>query len=288
MFPSFCSFTFISGSNHDQRSLPPFFLGRRIVGLAFTCGLGGATALEGFVGFCMGCWMFGFLIKFGLVSPYIYQVFTNIKVETTAQWEEMNRRLHEAPLQAVHVPFDAEHPTQVDYKFQPKTDDQIREDFHMIKHVKISHFIMCMGLIGFADAYKLATPGLGVPAPVYYALGLFAAAVWFVITVLYLLKMLMYSNKVRKEWMSPVSKSAFVTPWVCVTLLSFLIESKSNPLAHVAYWIGAPMTFLLSIIVVGDWIANRSDLEHINAVRLEFVRVSFACLRAARAACLII
>jgi hypothetical protein len=31
-----------------------------------------------------------------------------------------------------------------------------REDFHVIKHVKITHFIMHMGLVGTACAWKAA------------------------------------------------------------------------------------------------------------------------------------
>ncbi len=33
------------------------------VGLAFACALGAAAAMEGFLGFCLGCWMFGLAIE---------------------------------------------------------------------------------------------------------------------------------------------------------------------------------------------------------------------------------
>jgi hypothetical protein len=43
----------------------------KYVGLAFTVGLAGASGLEGLIGFCLGCWMFGLAVRFGLVSPRV-------------------------------------------------------------------------------------------------------------------------------------------------------------------------------------------------------------------------
>lgn len=34
--------------------------------------------------FCLGCWMFGLMIKFGLVKDSVYQTFINSKVEVSA------------------------------------------------------------------------------------------------------------------------------------------------------------------------------------------------------------
>ena len=38
---------------------------------------------------------------------------------------------------------------------QDKTDDFTREDFHLIKHVKITHFQIMMGIAGTACAWKV-------------------------------------------------------------------------------------------------------------------------------------
>ena len=43
----------------------------KYLGLAFTIGLAGAAGLEGFIGFCLGCWMFGLAIRFGFASPRV-------------------------------------------------------------------------------------------------------------------------------------------------------------------------------------------------------------------------
>jgi hypothetical protein len=43
----------------------------KYLGLAFTIGLAGAAGLEGFIGFCLGCWMFGLAIRFGFVTPRV-------------------------------------------------------------------------------------------------------------------------------------------------------------------------------------------------------------------------
>lgn len=41
-----------------------------------------------------------------------------------------------------------ERPACLRARVQAKTDDMTKEDFHIIKHVKISHFIMHMGITG--------------------------------------------------------------------------------------------------------------------------------------------
>lgn len=58
-----------------------------IVGLSFACALGVASALEGFLGFCLGCWMFGLMIRFGIVPRSIYMVYANTRAEQQYTWE---------------------------------------------------------------------------------------------------------------------------------------------------------------------------------------------------------
>lgn len=41
--------------------------------------LAGATFLQGFVDFCLGCFIFGYLIRFGLVSKSIYRLHANTR-----------------------------------------------------------------------------------------------------------------------------------------------------------------------------------------------------------------
>lgn len=67
-FASFCGwmFSFLAFLFH---LLAVHVFELKYVALSFTCGLAVATGLEGFVGFCLGCWMFKMAIRMGLVAP---------------------------------------------------------------------------------------------------------------------------------------------------------------------------------------------------------------------------
>ena len=59
------------------------------------------------------------------------------------------KRLHLPPPQrrTMHLLGEAT-PLAIDYKYKDKSDDHTRDDFHILKHVKITHFLMHMGLAG--------------------------------------------------------------------------------------------------------------------------------------------
>ncbi|PNH09480.1 Glutaredoxin-C6 [Tetrabaena socialis] len=238
------------------------------VGLALTCVLGLCALLEAALYFCVACWMFGLAIRFGFMSDGVYTTFINSKVEAEYTHEEMNRRLNEGAPQILVKSFDDAHPLKVDYKYKNKTEEMTREDFHLIKHVKLTHFVMHLGFVGLACAWRAADPlstGLGLPAAVWYSIGIASAIWYFTWVVLYLAKMAMYPKKVAKELNHNISGSCFALPWVVLVLFAFLENERDPAFAKVLFWIGAPVSLLLSIVWVGGWIAAKKELEHVNA-----------------------
>lgn len=240
----------------------------KYVGLAFTCGLAGAAGLEGLIGFCLGCWMFGLAIRFGLVSPQVYMVYTSSRDEADYTWHDVNKRLGEARPDATTKTFGGgKQATSIDYRYKAKTVDMTREDFEVVRHTKVAHFGMHMGLAALALVWQLAAdvlPG-GVSRVVYWAIALGTATLFTMWAVLYLLRALSYPHKIHNEWMDPLRNNFFGAPFVTLMLYAALVAPHSLPLAKVLFWVGAPTTLLLSIIRVGDWIATRKDLEHFNA-----------------------
>ncbi|KXZ47349.1 hypothetical protein GPECTOR_36g72 [Gonium pectorale] len=266
-FASFCAvmfgalaFFFFLVSDHEGKLVN--------VGLAFTCAFGMAALLDSVVDFCLGCWMFGLMIRFGLVSDTVYQTFIDSKAEVEYTYDDMNKRLNEGAPQILIRHFDDANPLVIDYKYKTKTDDMTREDFHPIKHVKLTHFVMHLGFVGLACAWNAADPvhsGLGVPAAVWYSVGIASAIWYFLWVVLYLLKMVMYPRKVAKELAHNINGNCFALPWVTLVLFAFIERERDPAFAKVLFWIGAPTSLLISIIWVAGWIALKKELEHVNA-----------------------
>lgn len=239
----------------------------RYAGLAFTIALAGATGLNA-AGWCAGCWMFGLGVQFGLLPQSIYKVFTSVRAEAQYTWEEANKVLDlpEPTIKTKNL-IDVTVPTTVDYVYKDKSDDYGPQDFHIIKHVKITHFLALMGTAGLACTWKLASSSsqfMNAPQSVYWSIALGTAAVYLVFLVLYLTKCVLYPQKVIKEWQCPLRGNSFVVPSIILVLFAYLIQDYNIIAARVFFWIGAPTSLFVSLLKWGSWIGVRKDMEHVN------------------------
>ncbi|KAG1668505.1 hypothetical protein FOA52_012099 [Chlamydomonas sp. UWO 241] len=238
------------------------------VGLAFSAMLAVATGLECFLGFCLGCFFFGLMIQFGLMPKNVYQLYTSIAPEVAYTYEEMNKRINdpEPTRKTVHL-IGKDTPLSIDYKYKTKTDDFTKEDFNIIKHVKIADFMMFLSLNGVAAAWYIASYNFTLYAPtaVAYAITLFSAFTYTIWVALYICKMVLYPQKVMKEWQCTLRSNSFVLPFTCLVIFAFLVADQNMIFARVLFWIGAPIGLLLSFIKVGGWLSVRRDMEHVNA-----------------------
>lgn len=234
------------------------------VGLAFTIGLAGATGMEGFLGFCLGCVFFSIGVDLGVFPANVYSVHLNSRAEAEYTWNENNKRLNEGEPQKRSKPFDPEQPTAVDLAYKAKTDDMTREDFSPVKHVKITHWIMHASLVMLAVTWSVASDVINAPNTIWHVLGI-AAATWYTgFLGLYLLRTARFPRKMCKEWMCNLRGNAFFLPLLCLPLYAYLISPWSIKFARFLFWLGAGPTMALSIVRVGDWIAHRKELEHLN------------------------
>lgn len=63
------------------------FLSPRFVAFVLQAMLAAATFLQGFVNFCAGCFIFGYLVQFGLVSKAVFRMHVNTR------WEKCRGRV---------------------------------------------------------------------------------------------------------------------------------------------------------------------------------------------------
>lgn len=114
------------------------------------------AALEAFVNFCAGCWVFGHAIHYGIVPDTIYMVHINTLPETKYAWTEWTKAVCPPEPQRHREPF-RDHPaaTRIDLTYKTgKTDDWEREDFAVVKHSKIMFFSSVMGVVALPAMFK--------------------------------------------------------------------------------------------------------------------------------------
>ena len=153
----------------------------------------GFAALEGFLNFCAGCFVFSYLVKWGIISELVYRPYTDL-IETfvyTRNLMDSRKGLKELPgvtkdsipsqdtsLMGWRRRIPDYTPTPIvvkmaerkngmhsdldlDYKF-PKFDDTVREKFGP-QYFQIQNFSIPLAISGFAAVLRYVNPVLHVP-----------------------------------------------------------------------------------------------------------------------------
>lgn len=208
------------------------------VGMLFFAGLAGASALDGWVGFCLGCWMFKLVGGFINVDPSAKCDTIQEEFKETKLWQR--RRLNEGPSK-LNIKYAPEKPEErrLPYVYKVKTDDQKKEDFDVIKHDSPQFFVIGLALAGLALCWKFYVQ-FGCPAATTTAcpnhtdqqwegLGVFAAVVFCALLLLYVVKFLLYPYKVAKDWDHPIRSNAFgLVPLNLLAFSFLLVDTKHD------------------------------------------------------------
>jgi hypothetical protein len=127
------------------------------------------AALEGFLNFCAGCWVFGHAIRLRLVPDTVYMVHINTLPETKYAWEEWTKVVHPArPVRQRQRFAGRAKPTTVDLRYKTgKSDDLEREDFAYVRHSKAAFFSSVVGVAAVPALFKFMSmsPRSGLARP---------------------------------------------------------------------------------------------------------------------------
>lgn len=227
------------------------------------------SGLEAFVNFCAGCWVFGHAIRFGIIPDTIYMVHINTLPETKYTWDDFTKRINPPAPEHVREHFrDYPQPTRIDLHYKTnKTTDWEREDFEIIKHSKIAFFSSVIGVVAVPALFKFMsmTPRFATPDLVWQVLTVLSLVYTVIFTAPYILKMILYPRKVRSEWQHPAMNNAFSIPSMVLIVYAFLATGNySTPLARVLWWAGYSTSFVLSVIIVGNWLSTMRHDGHVN------------------------
>lgn len=96
----------------------------------------------------------------------------------------------------------------------------------------------------------------------------------------YLAKAWRFPRKVFKEWLCPLRSNAFVIPPATLVLIAFCTTGRFDgaaTLAKVLYWIGAPATLALSLLLAARWVTEAHSAEHLNPAWLLPPTACYVC-----------
>lgn len=238
------------------------------------------AALEGFIGFCMGCWVFGKAIMLGIIPSTIYGISMNKLGEQAWTWDENMGRHDPAPADAkeittlTHTWHDSE-PMVTDVTAKLGKDDAARRrDFNPVKHIRFGFYSMLLSLAGAAHMWRQLAVGSAVGTPyqiqgpelVWKILIAIAAAFWLVFTSLIVAKAFRYPSRIIKEFWTPGESSQASYPFLVLVVFSNTLSSVEgyNTLSRALLWAGAGPMLALALLRVADMFASPSDEDSLN------------------------
>ena len=131
-----------------------------------------------------------------------------------------------------------------------------------VRNLPVNLFASVMSLSGLALAWRLAHGKLGVPGLVGEAIGAFAAAVFVLLALGYLVKLIRHPDAVHAEFHHPVAGNFFGTIVISILLLAAVAEPYSASAAHAIWTVGALATFALCYVVVSRLLKGQVDVSH--------------------------
>ena len=127
-----------------------------------------------------------------------------------------------------------------------------------LKHYPVPLFGMVMGLAGLTLAMHAGESAFGMGSQMSTGLYYFTGAVFLLISVGYLAKMVVHPGAVAAEWRHPVRLSFFPAIAISLLLLAVATLERNLALAHGLWIAGTLLQFVLTIAVVSNWIGTRS------------------------------
>lgn len=259
------------------------------------------AALETFFNFCAGCYVFGWLVTWGIVKTSIYQPYTDsyeytqyAVTEYSAKlgWVEgivekgsspagdkstlgWRRKLLDERYRPNHLPLPRsqhvrellapnQESTIVDlrYKF-PKFEDTQREKWSW-KYVSFPDFASCMGTSGFALMLKFAQMEFKMQSAIWKAAALIAAIHFGILLLCLVAKAIFWPKKLFMDFQQPMKRNASGLIPIIFIVFSGLAININHNLAMTMFWCGAPACVVSVVVTFSYYMKNRQNAATYN------------------------
>eukprot|EP00760_Papus_ankaliazontas_P037456 PhM_4_TR8469/c2_g1_i3/m.47352 len=267
---------------------------QEIGGSVFLGILAFAASLEGFFNFCIGCFVFSWAVRLGIVSKDVYRPYTDTaqmifytvtEMHTKLGWGKLEgvatgdrpaanpdlvgwrRRLGKQyvpePQRVLPIANGPKSVLDVAYKF-PKTDDTTRERFSA-RYVEFDDFGMVLGIGGLAAAFRMMYDVRDdTPKELWMTLAIMAAAIYGLLLLCMIYKCIVVPNRLWMDMMHPMKRNGLSAILLCNMLFAFLLRDYNDTLRHIMYWAGVPAAWVHLVWTMMSWVKNHHTGDHIT------------------------
>jgi tellurite resistance protein len=134
-----------------------------------------------------------------------------------------------------------------------------------IKHFPVSFFSMILGMAGFTIASQKAEQVLQMPIHFSWYVLMLTSAIFTIISIIYLVKIIRFKDDVKNEFNHPIKLSFFPTFSISLLLLSVAFLSVNISISKYLWVFGAIIHFIFTIKIISIWIQHtKFELKHMN------------------------
>jgi tellurite resistance protein len=134
-----------------------------------------------------------------------------------------------------------------------------------LKNFSISFFAIVLGLVGFTLVLQKIESILNFSFPVYNYSLYFTLAVFLIISLIYIAKIIKYPEEIKKEFFHPIKINFFPLLAKIFLILSVIYLSIDMSYSKSFWIVGAILQFIFSIVILSIWIRNsKLEFHHLS------------------------
>jgi len=266
-------FAALCGIMFSMSAMLGYFLGPFWLGPLFSFMLAGAAGMEGFLGFCVGCWFFeNLLVPFNIVdNDFINKASSQVPLERKKFQDRFVRKSWESEEKenGTYRPFKkfkgyAPANTSVGrpllVKYSDKTEHYREDDVNYFTHCKLSYMLPGLGWAAVAATFKqLYLQGL-VPDQYPWVLmtivGIVLFGTW---AAFYMTKLVINPMRVIKDFEHKHDRYYAAGITIALILFGYLAQRENDDIARGLFWVGAMGNLFLTL-----WLLTRTFIHPIS------------------------
>ncbi len=143
-------------------------------------------------------------------------------------------------------------------------DGQPHQVSNRLKYFPVMMFAIGMGFSGLTIAWQKAGAWLGMPKYIGEYLLYADTALFAIITLTYIVKLIAYPKEVVEEWNHPVRINFFAAISITLLMLAIIYKEEYEQIAYYVWLTGTIMHTFLTFYTVSYWINHNHDIKHSN------------------------